>query len=367
MSTAPESPTPQPPAPDVPLVRAGLTRRGWTIVVSSVLTVALLLVGLLVPIPYVSLGPGPTYDTLGDVDGVPIVRVDGEKSHATTGQLRMTTVSVNDEISLFGALGLWVSGRYAVAPREDYFRPGETEEQIEQQNTKMFQDSQSNAEIAALRHLKYPMKVIATEITSGAPADKVLAPGDQLLVVNGKKVAAAADVRAALAGTTPGQGISITYKREGQERSATITLAKATDFGQEDRPEGFIGLGAGERPDVAFKTTISLQNVGGPSAGLIFALAIIDRLTDEDLAGGATIAGTGEIDAAGNVGRIGGIPFKMVAAKEAGVSVFLVPEGNCAEAKDNAPEGLRLVKVSTLDGAVQALQDIKAGRPVPGC
>ncbi|GAA2992881.1 YlbL family protein [Actinokineospora diospyrosa] len=366
MSTAPESPA-APPTPDPPTVRAALTRRGWTLVVSTVVTAALLLVGLLVPIPYVSLGPGPTYDTLGSVEGVRVVQIEGEPSHETTGQLRMTTVSVNDEITLFGAFGLWVSGRYALAPREDYFRPGETEEDIDRQNTKLFQDSQSNAEIAALRYLKYPMKVIAQEITSGAPADKVLAPGDQLVEVNGKKVAAAADVRGALAGTTPGQSIAITYKRDGQEKTATIALARASDFGQEDRPEGFIGLGAGERPDVDFKTTIRLQNVGGPSAGLIFALAIIDRLTEEDLAGGATIAGTGEIDAAGNVGRIGGIPFKMVAAKEAGVSVFLVPEGNCAEAKDNAPDGLRLVKVSTLDGAVQALKDVKAGRPVPGC
>ncbi len=350
-----------------PLSVISLSRRGWTVLVGFVVSVGLLLAGLLVPIPYVSLGPGPTYDTLGSVEDVQVVSVDGAPTYPVTGQLRMTTVSVNDEITLFGALGLWVSGRYALAPREDYFQPGQTEEQIEQENTKMFQDSQSNAEIAALRYLKYPMKVIAQQITSGSPADKVLVPGDQLVEVNGKRVAAAADVRGALAGTAPGQQVAITYKRDGQEKQATITLAKATDFGEKERPEGFIGLGATERPDVNFKTNIRLENVGGPSAGLMFALAIIDRLTPRDLAGGQTIAGTGEIDEVGNVGRIGGIPFKMVAAKEAGVSTFLVPEGNCAEAKENAPEGLRLVKVSTLDSAVQALEDMKAGRPVPGC
>ncbi len=344
-----------------------LSRRGWTIVVSFVVTVALLLVGLLVPIPYVSLGPGPTYDTLGSVNDVPVVSIDGAPSKPVSGQLRMTTVSVNDEITLFGALGLWVSGRYALAPREDYFQPGQTEQDIEQQNTKMFQDSQSNAEIAALSFLKYPMKVIAQQITSGSPADKVLKPGDQLISVNDRKVSAAADVRGALAGTTPGETIPLTYKRDGQEQTASVTLAKATDFGQDDRPEGFIGLGAAERPDVNFKTTIRLQNVGGPSAGLMFALAIVDRLSGDDLANGATIAGTGEIDAAGNVGRIGGIQFKMVAAKEAGVTTFLVPDGNCAEAKDAAPDGLRLVKVSTLDTAVHALLDIKAGKDVAGC
>ncbi|SDD88766.1 PDZ domain-containing protein [Actinokineospora iranica] len=334
---------------------------------SLVCTLTLLLIGVLVPIPYVSLGPGPTFDTLGSVDGVPVVKVDGEPTYPTTGQLRMTTVSVNDDITLFGALGRWVSGRYALAPREEYFRPGETEEEIDEQNTKLFQDSQSNAEVAALRYLKYPMKVIAQQITAGAPADKVLVPGDQLLTVNGKTIVTAADVRASLAGTTPGQSVTITYKRDGQEKTATLTLGKASDHGAEDRPEGFIGLGPIERPDVPFTTTISLQNVGGPSAGLIFALAIVDRLTPGDLGANATIAGTGEIDIEGRVGRIGGIPFKMVAAREAGATTFLVPADNCAEAKDNAPAGLRLVKVEDLGGAVRALEDLKAGRDAPGC
>ncbi|PPK68767.1 PDZ domain-containing protein [Actinokineospora auranticolor] len=332
-----------------------------------VVSLGLLLVGLLVPIPYVSLGPGPTYDTLGSVENVQVVSVDGAPTYPTSGQLRMTTVSVNSEITLFGALGLWVSGRYALAPREDYFKPGETEEQIEQQNTKMFQDSQSNAEIAALHHLKYPTKPIAKEITTGAPADKVLVPGDEFVEVNGKKITVATDVRAALAGTKPGDTIPVTYRRDGQEKQGTITLGTSTDFGGDPQAEGFMGVRTTDRPDVDFKTTIHLENVGGPSAGLMFSLAIVDRLTPGDLAGGQNIAGTGEIEEDGRVERIGGIPFKMTAAKEAGVTTFLVPEGNCAEAKDNAPDGLRLVKVATLDDAVAALDNLKAGRPVPGC
>ncbi len=365
MSTPPDAPAPQP-APAAP-ARSLLTRRGWTVLLSFAFTVALLLVGALVPIPYVSLGPGPTYDTLGAVEGVPVVEVDGEETYPTTGQLRMTTVSVGDDVTLLEGLSLWISGRFALAPREDYFRPGETEDEIEEQNTKLFQDSQSNAEVAALRYLKYPMKVIAQQITAGAPADKVLAPGDQLVRINGKPIGTAADVRAALAGTKPGDTVQIAYKREGKEGTAAVALGRAADFGAEDRPEGFIGLGPVDRPDVAFTTTISLQNVGGPSAGLMFSLAIVDRLTPGDLGNGAAIAGTGEITTEGKVDRIGGIPFKMVAAREAGVSTFLVPADNCVEARDNAPDGLRLVKVETLEGAVRALEDLKAGRDVPGC
>ncbi|WP_110082076.1 YlbL family protein [Actinokineospora spheciospongiae] len=370
MSTPSETPV-TPPAPrgeGPPAPGRGLTRRGWTVLVGVVLTVAFLVVGLAVPIPYVSLGPGPTYDTLGEAQDVQIVSVDGEQTYPTSGQLRMVTVSVNDEITLFGALGLWISGRYALAPREEYFRPGETEEDIDKQNTKLFQDSQSNAEVAALRYLgKYPMKVIAQEITSGAPADKVLAPGDRLVRVNGKAVSTAADVRPALAGTTPGQSVEIVFQHDGQEKTATVTLGRAADFGAEDRAEGFLGLGPADRPDVPFKISISLENVGGPSAGLMFSLAIVDRLTPGDLASDHVIAGTGEIDADGNVGRIGGIPFKLVGAREAGVTTFLVPADNCEEARSNVPDGLHLIKVATLSDAVTQLDNLKAGRPTQGC
>ncbi|WP_436494169.1 YlbL family protein [Actinokineospora sp. HUAS TT18] len=362
MSTSPDAPAAP---PHVPAWQ--LTRRGWTVLISSLLVTALLVIGLFVPVPYVSLGPGPTYDTLGTVEDTPIIKIDGAETYPTSGQLRMTTVSVKDDVSMFEAVALWVSGRYALAPREEYFRPGVTEEEVEEQNSKLFQDSQTNAEIAALRHLKYPVKVIAQRITSGAPADKVLAPGDQLLEVNGRKVTNAEDVRAALAGTAPGQTIPLTFKREGAEKTGTITLGKATDFGADERPEGFMGLESAERPDVPFKTTISLADVGGPSAGLMFALAIIDRLTPGDIGGGETIAGTGEITPQGEVDPIGGIQFKMVSASEAGATTFLVPADNCAEAKENAPDGLRLVKVETLDGAVRALEDLKANRDAPAC
>ena len=335
--------------------------------VGFVVVLVLGALGATVPVPYVSLGPGPTYDTLGDVEGVSIVQVEGEKTYPTTGQLRMTTVSVNDDISLFGALALWVSGRFALAPREEYFRPGETEEEIQEQNTKLFQDSQSNAETAALRHLDYPMKVVAQQITTGAPADQVLAPGDEITEVNGKPIKQADDVRAALAGTKPGDRVSIGYVRGGTAEKADITLGEATAFGAEARSEGFIGLGVIDQPEVDFTTTITLEDVGGPSAGLMFALAIVDRLTDGDLAGGQVIAGTGEITTQGVVGRIGGISFKMTAAVEAGATTFLVPAENCSEAVENAPEGLRLVRVETLDGAVKALEDMKAGRQAPLC
>lgn len=345
--------------------RARLTRRGWTLVVSAVLVVAFALLGTFVQVPYVALGPGPTYDTIGQHDGEPVVNVSGEETYPTDGELRMTTVSLNDEVTLFGALGLWASGRYALAPREDYFKPGETDEEVKRENVEQFQNSQSNAEVAALRRLGYPVKVLAKEVVADSPADHVLAAGDELLNVNGTKITEAEDVRTALADTRPGETVSLTIQQEGKpERTESVTLAQHEDPQQK---QGFLGLVPVDRADVPFDVNIALEDVGGPSAGLIFALAITDRLTPGSLVDGEHIAGTGEISATGQVGAIGGISFKVVAAREAGATTFLVPARNCAEAAAAAPDGLTLVKVGNLDEALSALEDIRAGRTAPSC
>ncbi|MQA11210.1 MAG: PDZ domain-containing protein [Pseudonocardiaceae bacterium] len=332
---------------------------------SFFLVVVLGLLGGLVRVPYVALGPGPTFDTLGDFRGSPVINVDGAQTHRTTGQLRMTTVSLTDDVTLFGALGLWISGRYALDAREQYFKPGETEEEVEKENVKQFRDSQSQAETAALRQLGKPIKVLAKEIVANSPADHKLAPGDELLKVHGKDITTQEDVTEALKGTRPGQTISVTFQHRGQQRTVPLKLAKRPPDLRGDF--GFIGLEPAERADVPFHISIKLEDVGGPSAGLMFALAIVDRLTEQNLAAGKHIAGTGEIDDRGDVGEIGGITFKLVAAREAGANTFLVPEGNCAEARDNAPDGLRLIRVGTLKEAMNALSALRAGRPTPSC
>jgi PDZ domain-containing protein len=338
-------------------------------VISFALVAVLALVGGFVKVPYVSIQPGPTYNTLGDVNGQAVVEVKGAKTYPTSGQLRMTTVSVNDEVTLFGALGLWASGRAALAPRDEYFGPGQTQEDLQRENTKMFADSQSAAETAALRLLDNPVKVVVGEITRGAPADNVIQPGDRLWTVNGQPIGVQEDVVEALQDTKPGQTIQIVLQHENEpKKTVAIKLGKASDFDKEDdRQQGFLGLAAADRADVDFETTIHLEDVGGPSAGLIFALAIVDTLTPDKLENGRTIAGTGAIDVKGNVQPIGGIPFKLIAAREDGATTFLVPADNCAEAMASVPDGLQLVKIETLAGAVDALKDLNAGRKPPSC
>ena len=328
------------------------------------LVVAFGLLGAFVRVPFVALGPGPTYDTLGAEADTPVIRIDGQQTYPTAGHLNMTTVSVTDQLSLFGALGLWASGRYALAPREVYFPPDKSEQQIEQENTKAFNDSQTTAETAALRYLGYPTKVLAGEIVKGSPIDGLIEPGDRLISANGKPVTSATTLREIFAASKPGERAEIRFRHADEpERVVDVQLAPHPH----GEPQGFLGVAATERPDVPFGIEISLADVGGPSAGLMFSLAIIDKLTPGELNGGKFVAGTGEIDPAGKVGPIGGIPFKMVKAHEAGATTFLVPADNCAEAKSQAPEGLQLVKVGTLDEATKALDALRAGQAPPSC
>ncbi|GGM41997.1 PDZ domain-containing protein [Longimycelium tulufanense] len=330
--------------------------------VSFALVAALGLLGAFVTVPYVALGPGPTYDTLGKFNDSEVVQIKGQPEQPVGGHLTMTTVSVSDEITLFGAFGLWASGRYALAPRDEFFPPDKSQKEVEQENTKAFRDSQTSAEVAALRYLDYPTKVLVGEVAKGGAVDGTIEPGDRLLEVNGRAVSRAEQVREALTDTKPGQQVPVVFRRDGERRTAQVTLGRA-----EDRTQGLLGVIPIDRPDVPFQIDIGLDEVGGPSAGLVFALAIVDKLTPGELTGGRSVAGTGEIDTQGKVNPIGGIPFKMVAAREAGAELFLVPADNCAEAASHTPDGLRLVKVSTLRDAVKALEDLQAGRSVPSC
>lgn len=313
-------------------------------------------------VPYVALGPGPTYDTLGAVEDTSVITIDGEQTYPTSGHLNMTTVSVGSELTLFSALGKWLSGRYALVPREEIYPPGRTTDEVQQEQARAFQDSEANAEAAALSHLKYPMTVIVNRVLADSPADGKLAAGDQLLLVNGQAVASAEQVREALSSTRPGQVVPVRYRRGPTTSTVQITLGS-----REDRTTGFLGVESANQPDVDFDITISLADIGGPSAGLMFALAIVDKLTPGELNGGQFVAGTGEITSDGQVGPIGGIPFKMRAARDAGATVFLVPADNCLEASQRAPDGLRLVRVENLSGAISSLEALRSGGDTQGC
>jgi PDZ domain-containing protein len=350
---------------------SSLSLRARTLVVGSTVSVVLIGVGASVPIPYVALGPGVTYNTLGSADGTPVISFGGNPPASVrqsdgTGHLNMTTVSVYDDMPLFEALGMWATGNYALVPRAEVYPPDKTVEQVNQQNTQDFQDSQSAAEIAALRYLKYPNVVYVGTIAQGSPSYRVLQPQDQITAIDGKAVSDFASLQAALKSTLPRQKVSVTVLRVDKSVTVKVTLQANASVGK----QGFLGIGAVERPKAPFTVSISLANIGGPSAGLMFTLGILDKLTPGGLTKGRYIAGTGTMevdDTKGTVGPIGGILLKMIAAKGAGASVFLVPADNCAEALTRVPTGLELAKVSTLDNAVSALKTLAAGGTPPSC
>ncbi len=316
-----------------------------------------------VTVPFVSLGPGPTFDTLGEVDGKPVVAIEGTQTHPTTGHLNMTTVSQRDDLSLGEALTLWLSDQEQLVPRDLVYPPGKSREDVDKANNADFKQSEDSAEYAALGYLKYPAAVTVATVNDPGPSAGKLKAGDALDAVNGKPVATVEQFTGLLKATKPGDVVTIDYRRKNEPAGvAQITLGT-----NKDRDYGFMGVAVLDAPWAPFVVDFNLANVGGPSAGLMFSLAVVDKLTTGELAGSNFVAGTGTISVDGKVGQIGGITHKMVAARAAGATVFLVPAKNCYEASADNPSGMRLVKVETLGDAVDALHAITSGGQPPSC
>jgi PDZ domain-containing protein len=340
-----------------------VNRRILTLLVALVPIVAFGVLLSVVTVPYVSLGPGPTFDTLGKVDGKEVVDIEGTDVHPTSGHLNMTTVSQRDGLTLGQALTLWMSGREQLVPRDLVYPPDKSRDEIDEANTTDFKRSEDSAEYAALSYLKYPMAVTVESVSDPGPSAGKLRPGDAIDAVNNKPVANLDEFQALLKNTKPGDTLVLDYRRKNAPPGiATVTLGS-----NPDREQGYLGVAVLDAPWAPFTIDFHLANVGGPSAGLMFSLAVVDKLTTGDLNDGKFVAGTGTITGDGKVGSIGGITHKMVAAHEAGATVFLVPADNCSEARSAHQDGLELVKVDTLGQAVDALNTLSAGGEPPLC
>jgi PDZ domain-containing protein len=338
-----------------------MERRGATLLVGALLLLALTWQALTVKVPYVELGPGPTVNTLGDSEGKPIITVDGAATSTSAGQLRLTTVNVRDEGSLIDVVRGWLAGDAAVVPRELVYPPDKSEKQVDQENAQQFQQSQTSAETVALRKLGYPVRVNVTEVAQGFPAEKELKAGDTITSIDGTPVTSLQKLRDLLNAKPAGQARQVGYLRGGVAGTAAVATVK----GDDGRPR--LGVVVEQKQPTPFTVKFDLDRIGGPSAGMMFTLAVIDKLTPEDLTGGLRIAGTGTIDDEGNVGQIGGIPLKMLGAKRDRATIFLTPASNCAEALDNPVPGLKLIRVATIDDALNALTELRAGRTPPLC
>jgi PDZ domain-containing protein len=344
-----------------------MSRRSLTLAISGLATVAAIAVAVLFPVPYVILTPGPTLNTLGkDSTGHPLISVTGHPTYPTSGHLNLVTISYQggpgSNLNIFQALRAWLAPSEAVVPESELFPPGQSAQQTQAQDTQQMASSQELATAAALTelHIAYTTQVEVVSTVAGYPASKSLKAGDIIKAVDGKPVTGESSLSSLVTAHPVGTTLQVQVLRAGKTLTLPVTskLSGGTPV---------IGVEAQQQYKFPFNVRISVGDIGGPSAGMMFALGIIDMLTPLNLTGGKFIAGTGAIAVSGQVQPIGGIQQKMVGARDAGATVFLAPAGNCADTVGAVPAGLRVVKVSTLTQAVSDLEAIKAGKPVPSC
>lgn len=338
-------------------------RRFSFMVVSGVLTVVLAVAAMTIPVPYVVESPGPAINTIGQLNGKDIITVSGHESFpATTGTLDLTTVHMtgglpDSQIRFADAVVSWLTPSHTVYPAELIYAPGTSQEAVNSENSAAMTGSQDNATAAALTVLgiEYESNLSVASIPADGAASGILKPDDVLLTIDGRKIAKLQDIQEVLA-QGEGASVDIAVRREGAEKTLTLT----PKLGAEGKY--LLGIALQNTFKFPFDVKFALDNIGGPSAGMMFALGIMDKLTPGELTGGKHFAGTGTIDPAGNVGAIGGIAQKMVGAQNAGAEYFLAPGANCQDVVGHIPNGLEVFKVNTLKEAYDAVSSIGSGK-----
>ena len=346
----PESPEPPP----------VITPRALTLGISMVATTLLIAAAMVIPVPYAVSTPGPTLDTLGDLEGHPLITVEGARTYPSEGELRLTTVAVAGgqrvPVSLLTMVRGWLDGARAVRPVEEVVPPDRTREEIDEANQAAMISSQEHATVAALEELGYAVPTTMTigETLEGTGADGMVLPGDVITHLDGQALVSFADLSGAMDQLSPGDVARLTVLRDDAPVDVDVTTVDGGDG------RALLGVLVDPTFDLPVQVDIEIDNIGGPSAGLMFALGIVQVLTEVDETGGALIAGSGTIDLTGEVGPIGGIAQKMVGARRDGVEWFLTPEANCPEVT-RVPAGLNVVAVSTLAEARAAVEAIGSG------
>lgn len=348
---------------------AGLSPRSLQAVVSFVLLVVLAAVAALLPVPFVSIAPGPTFNTVGSYGGTELITIKERRTYPTTGHLDLVTVretgGPEGGLDLLSAIRGWFDPAVEIVPRSVLYPPNATNEQVQQEHKEQFADSQGEAVAAAMAYLGIPTvtKVIAGSVTIDGPSANIINAGDEIVKVNGTTIRTPEDVLNSIRPLAIGSTVRLVLRTGADERRASVV----TKEHPKHPGKSYIGIGVAAVAKPPFPVTFQLSSVGGPSAGMMFALGLIDKLTPGAMTGGAFVVGTGTIDMKGVIGGIGGIDQKMVGARRSGASLFLAPAENCDEVTGHIPRGLTVVKVSTLADAVSAVtrfgQGVRTGLP----
>jgi PDZ domain-containing protein len=322
------------------------------------------------------LTPGPVFNTIGQVDGKDAIVISGNRTFPTEGALDMTTVSefggAEGGVNVAQAVMGWASPTRRVVPRETIYPESESHAQAAKEKAEAFATSQSHAISAALRQLGLPVRtaVVVSSVEQGAPAQDQLRAGDHITSIDGRAVAAPQQVVDAVRQAAIGTEHVFDVVRAGTPLTVKVKSGSRPDdptTSQDESTVPFVGIGIDTLYSGDFDVEFTIERVGGPSAGMMFALGLVDKLTPGPLTGGRVVAGTGTIEPDGTVGAIGGIAQKMAGARSAGAELFLAPQSNCEEILGHIPDGLTVTPVSTLAEAVSAIENYTAGQPLPTC
>lgn len=338
-----------------------MTRQDLTQVISCIVLGISIITMVVLPTGFVVQRPGPTVNVIDEGAPVPAITVSGVEDYPPEGSLFLTTVQVQGGEGYptwaFDILSSYFRADSAVTPVENVFPKDLTREEINERTFEEMDASQRRAVVVALESLGYDiptvLRIVGTVPDTGA--DGVLEADDVLLGINGTRVANFAELDAELDDVAAGDTAVVDVERDGE----TLELEVDTTASEDDEAQ----LGVLLDPDfeLPIEVDINAQEIGGPSAGLIFALGIVDLLTPGSLTGGAAIAGTGTIDLAGSVGTIGGIQQKLYGAAEGGAAWFLAPTGNCNDFA-TVPDGLTVIPVDDFKAAKLAVEAIAAGQ-----
>lgn len=315
---------------------------------------------------FVALRPGPTEDALS------LVEIPSEQTSESRGELLLTTVLVQSELSLGDLWDLRDDPNARRVDRSLYFPEDVDEEVTRQQFAAQMDESTQAAAVAALRHLGFELDATGVRVEGvvpDGPADGVVEAGEVVVGIEGSPVTDFDSLLSVLEQLAPGDAATLDVETaQGEVTERSVTVGENPDVAG----RAFLGLLLVTRVDVPLDIEIDAGRIGGPSAGLMFALSIVDKLTDEDLTGGLVVAGTGEIGLDGRVGPIGGIQQKVPAVLERDddgppADAFLVPRDNFADARTAVvAQPITLVPVDTLEDAVAALAALRAGEQPDG-
>lgn len=356
--------------PSSPARQAKGTRgRAMLTTVTGAVTLALCIGAVAIPSSYVVEGPGPAVNTLGDDPNSknPVISVKGAKTYDTESRLDLTTVSVaggpGRSIAGVEALWAWADPHQDLMPREYVYPAGSTSEEEDQRNAVEMTDSQQSSIAAALTELD--IDFTSRPVIAGFSIDAnrgILKSGDVIASVDGKPVTHYEQVPDTIRASRA-ERIELGVIRKGKP----VTLnAKISRIAQKNSgPQASLGIYIAPKYDFPFDVDFGLKDIGGPSAGSMMALGLIDKLTEGSLAGKHHVAGTGTITAEGKIGAIGGIPQKVVGARDSGATVFLAPQANCAELSGRVPKGLDVYSVKTLHDARGVLESLADGTRPP--